>query len=199
MESSSLDFPQGHPQTPSPYLCFPPSCSLLQSPISAPLQPQSSLTMLCSSSGPLPSPRGTSWLLGTPLWVLGVLFQWYLELRYKWRSWPECWCWCGVHTTTWRQCIWHMWEIGYKGKINNNNNNSYSPWVVYQAILPGAYIPLIGVSTTIFTAVPLLQIRYSLVVILGLNSVSGVQYKDMMIDRWWKVSTGIIDVVKSEV
>jgi len=27
------------------------------------------------------------------------------------------------------------------------------------------------------------QIRYSLVVILGLNSVSGVQYKDMMIDR----------------
>ena len=43
------------------------------------------------------------------------------------------------------------------------------------------------------------QIRYSLVVILGLNSVSGVQYKDIMIDRWWKVSTGIIDVVKSEV
>jgi len=27
------------------------------------------------------------------------------------------------------------------------------------------------------------QIRYSLVVILGLNSISGVQYKDMMIDR----------------
>jgi len=27
------------------------------------------------------------------------------------------------------------------------------------------------------------QIRYSLVVILRLNSVSGVQYKDMMIDR----------------
>ena len=27
------------------------------------------------------------------------------------------------------------------------------------------------------------QIRYSLVVILGLNSVSGVQYKDIMIDR----------------
>jgi len=43
------------------------------------------------------------------------------------------------------------------------------------------------------------QIRYSLVVILGLNSVSGVQYKDMMIDRWWKVLTEIIDVVKSEV
>jgi len=40
------------------------------------------------------------------------------------------------------------------------------------------------------------QIRYSLVVILRLNSV---QYKDMVIDRWWKVSTGIIDVVKSEV
>ena len=29
----------------------------------------------------------------------------------------------------------------------------------------------------------ILQIRYSLVVILGLNSVSEVQYKDMMIDR----------------
>ena len=43
------------------------------------------------------------------------------------------------------------------------------------------------------------QIRYSLVVILGLNSVSEVQYKDMIIDRWWKVSTGIINVVKSEV
>ena len=27
------------------------------------------------------------------------------------------------------------------------------------------------------------QIRYSLVVILGLNSVSGVQYKNMVIDR----------------
>ena len=45
----------------------------------------------------------------------------------------------------------------------------------------------------------LLQIKYSLVVILGLNSVLGVQYKSMIIDRWWKVSTGIIDVVKSEV
>ena len=43
------------------------------------------------------------------------------------------------------------------------------------------------------------QIRYLLVVILGLNSVLEIQYKDMMIDRWWKVSTGIIDIVKSEV
>jgi len=43
------------------------------------------------------------------------------------------------------------------------------------------------------------QIRYSLVVILELNSVSEVQYKDMMIDRWWKVLIGIIDVVKSKV
>ena len=43
------------------------------------------------------------------------------------------------------------------------------------------------------------QIRYLLVVILELNSVSEVQYKDMMIDRWWKVSIGIINVVKSEV
>ena len=43
------------------------------------------------------------------------------------------------------------------------------------------------------------QMRYSLVVILELNSVSEVQYKGMMTDRWWKVSTGIIDVVKSKV
>ena len=43
------------------------------------------------------------------------------------------------------------------------------------------------------------QIRYLLVVILELNSISEVQYKDMMIDRWWKVSIGIIDVIKSEI
>ena len=43
------------------------------------------------------------------------------------------------------------------------------------------------------------QIRYLLVVILKLNSVSEVQYKGMMTDRWWKVSTGINDVIKSEV
>jgi len=54
--------------------------------------------------------------------------------------------------------------------------------------------------TTILNITRILsEIRYSLVVILGLNSVSEVQYKDMMIDRWWKVSIGIIDVVKSEV
>jgi len=34
-----------------------------------------------------------------------------------------------------------------------------------------------------FGRVILLQIRYSLVMILELNSVSEVQYKDMMIDR----------------
>ena len=33
----------------------------------------------------------------------------------------------------------------------------------------------------------------------GAESVLGVQYKDMIIDRWWKVSTGIIDVVKSDI
>ena len=43
------------------------------------------------------------------------------------------------------------------------------------------------------------QIRYSLVVILELNGGLEVQYKSMMTDRWWKVSTEIIDVVKSEV
>ena len=36
---------------------------------------------------------------------------------------------------------------------------------------------------TYLIAVLLSQIRYSLVVILELNSVSGVQYKDIMIDR----------------
>jgi len=51
----------------------------------------------------------------------------------------------------------------------------------------------------LWSVMSLSQIRYSLVVILGLNSVSGVQYKDMMIDRWWKVLTEIIDIVKSEV
>jgi len=54
-------------------------------------------------------------------------------------------------------------------------------------------------DTGVYLHYILSQIRYSLVVILGLNSFSGVQYKDMMIDRWWKVSTEIIGVVKSEV
>ena len=54
------------------------------------------------------------------------------------------------------------------------------------------------ISRYILTAC-LSQIRYSLVVILELNSVSEVQYKDIMIDRWWKVSTEIINVVKSKV
>ena len=54
-------------------------------------------------------------------------------------------------------------------------------------------------SPLIVCGLPLSQIRYLLVVILGLNSVSGVQYKSVMTDRWWKVSTEIIDVVKSEV
>jgi len=56
------------------------------------------------------------------------------------------------------------------------------------------HLPYIYKATSLLS-----QIRYSLVVILELNSVSKVQYKDMIIDRWWKVSTGIIDVVKSEV
>jgi len=38
-------------------------------------------------------------------------------------------------------------------------------------------------SNVIWIRGSLLQIGYSLVVILGLNSVSGVQYKGMMIDR----------------
>ena len=48
-----------------------------------------------------------------------------------------------------------------------------------------------------YSVLIVLQIKYSLLVILELNSVSKVQYKDMMIDRWWKVSTGIIDIIKS--
>ena len=38
-----------------------------------------------------------------------------------------------------------------------------------------------------YSVLIVLQIKYSLLVILELNSVSKVQYKDMMIDRWWKV------------
>jgi len=41
----------------------------------------------------------------------------------------------------------------------------------------------LGKGLIISILISLSQIRYSLVVILGLNSVSGVQYKDMMIDR----------------
>ena len=48
-----------------------------------------------------------------------------------------------------------------------------------------------------YSVLIVLQIKYSLLVILELNSVSKVQYKDMMIDRWWKVSTEIIDIIKS--
>jgi len=59
------------------------------------------------------------------------------------------------------------------------------------------FLSVFSYSVTSLTYVS--QIRYSLVVILKLNSVSGVQYKDIMIDRWWKVSIEIIDVVKSKV
>ena len=48
------------------------------------------------------------------------------------------------------------------------DNKRYRPFRISKDIGSGAF---------------LLQIRYSLVVILGLNSVSGVQYKGMMIDR----------------
>ena len=43
------------------------------------------------------------------------------------------------------------------------------------------------------------QIRYSLVVILELNGVSEVQYKDMMMVDDGKYQIRIIDVIKSEV
>jgi len=49
----------------------------------------------------------------------------------------------------------------------------------YKKQLEAAVIDLDGMDMFL----GLSQIRYSLVVILGLNSVSGVQYKDMMIDR----------------
>ena len=45
------------------------------------------------------------------------------------------------------------------------------------------FIPFDFGRGPIISMLILSQIRYSLVVILGLNSVSGVQYKDMMIDR----------------
>ena len=54
-------------------------------------------------------------------------------------------------------------------------------------------------SSLMLTLIQVSQIRYLLVVILELNGGSEVQYKGMMTDWWWKVSTGIIDVVKSEV
>ena len=59
-ESPPPDFLRGHSGTPPLYLCSPPSCSLPLSPISTLSQPQFSPIGLCSSSGPLPSPRGTS-------------------------------------------------------------------------------------------------------------------------------------------
>ena len=80
---------------------------------------------------------------------------------------------------------------------NHNNSNSVIDLLFLQLnsveinnhfILPDSQHPL-----------DLSQIRYSLVVILELNGVSEVQYKDVMINRWWKVSTGIINVVKSKV
>jgi len=43
------------------------------------------------------------------------------------------------------------------------------------------------------------QISYSLVVILELNGVPEVQYKNVMMTDDEKVSTRIIDVVKSEI
>ena len=78
------------------------------------------------------------------------------------------------------------------------------------SLLPSPFTFLIFVSGTYFKvklnldkynvqqACLLSQIRYSLVVILELNNVSEVQYKDMMIDRWWKVLIGIINIIKSE-
>ena len=35
--------------------------------------------------------------------------------------------------------------------------------------------------------------------VIATSSVSEVQYKNMIIDRWWKVLTEIINVIKSKV
>ena len=82
------------------------------------------------------------------------------------------------------------WYISY-GKGTFSNSWGGHMLVLLIALLSPIEADMLGAVVS--------QIRYSLVVILGLNSVSEVQYKGMMTDRWWKVSTGIIDVVKSEV
>ena len=149
MKSPSPDFLWGHPWTPPLHLCSPPSHSLPLSPISAPLRPQFSPIGPCFSPSPPPSPRGTSWLLGTPPRVSGVPFWWHLEPYYKWRSWPGWWWGCGIHTAAWEQCTRHMRETNYEGnyekKIIISIIKNYSPWGVCQAGLPGAHTPLTGV------------------------------------------------------
>jgi len=71
------------------------------------------------------------------------------------------------------------------------NVNILSTWMISWIVSESNIALIISMNV--------LQIRYLLVVILELNSVSEVQYKGMMTDRWWKVSIGIIDVVKSEI
>ena len=66
------------------------STFLFPNPISTPSWPQSSLIGPCFSPGSLPSPRGTSRLLGTPPQVPGVPFQWHSGPCHKWRSWLGC-------------------------------------------------------------------------------------------------------------
>ena len=86
-ESPPPDFSQGHSWILYHHLHSPPSCSLFSSLISALPQPQSFPTRLCSSSGPLLSPKKTVQLLGTPSQVLRVPFQQHLEslsqIRYS--------------------------------------------------------------------------------------------------------------------
>jgi len=53
--------------------------------------------------------------------------------------------------------------------VKKHINYMATSWCIHDALMNDAWT--------------LSQIRYLLVVILGLNSVSGVQYKDMMIDR----------------
>ena len=65
--------------------------------------------------------------------------------------------------------------------------NQVAPHVVVETLLCFSchfpYILHIVLYSCEYYPVSLSQIRYLLVVILGLNSVSGVQYKDMMINR----------------
>ena len=61
-------------ESPPHHFHSPPSHPLPLSSTSAPLQPQSFPTGLCSSSGPLPSPRVTFQLLSTPPQVPKVSF-----------------------------------------------------------------------------------------------------------------------------
>ena len=75
-------------------------------------------------------------------------------------------------------------DISIIEKYLKENSNINSDYINSSCLLKfKSYLKILDLLY-IVEKTNLSQIRYSLVVILGLNSVSGVQYKDMMIDRW---------------